>query len=40
MSEEPLVLAVDPTCRKDGLVALVIRVLYRNHVHPVGTRVA
>ena len=40
LAQEPLVLAVDPTSKQDNLVALVISVVYRQHAHPGGPRVA
>ena len=40
LAQEPLVLAVDPTSKQDDLVALVISVVYRQHTHPGGSRVA
>ena len=40
LAQEPLVLAVDPTSKQDDLVALVISVVYRQHAHPGGPRVA
>ena len=39
LAQEPLVLAVDPTSKRDDLVALVISVVYRQHAHPGGSRV-
>ncbi len=35
LTQEPLVLAVDPTSKQDKLVALVISVVYRQHAIPV-----
>ena len=40
LAQEPLVLAADPTSKQDDLVALVISVVYRQHAHPGGPRVA
>ena len=44
LAQEPLVLAVDPrpkgTRKQDKLVALVFSVVYRQHAHPGGPRVA
>ncbi len=44
LAQEPLVLAVDPRPEgprnQDDLVALVISVVYRQHAHPGGPRVA
>ena len=40
LAQEPLVLALDPTSKQDDTVALVIRVVYRQHAIPVAWHIA